>query len=78
MASNLQSMTGFGRGEKESENFRITTEIKSVNNRYKDFRFRMPNLLNKQEITFKNKISESCKRGTFDISINLKKSQTQN
>lgn len=78
MSSKLQSMTGFGRGEKENENFRIVTEIKSVNNRYKEFRFRMPSILNKKEIYFKNEISESCKRGTFDISINLKKSQTQN
>lgn len=78
MSENLQSMTGFGRGEKESDHFRVVTEIKSVNNRYKDFRFRMPSLLNKHEITFKNQLTESCARGTFDISINLKKSQAQN
>lgn len=78
MSAKLQSMTGFGRGENESDNFRLVTEIKSVNNRYKDFRFRMPSLLNKKEIEFKNKLSKSCARGTFDISINLKKSQSQN
>lgn len=78
MGDKLQSMTGFGRGEQENDNFRVVTEIKSVNNRYKDFRFRMPSLLNKQEIQFKNKLTENCSRGTFDISINLKKSQSQN
>lgn len=77
MNDKLQSMTGFGRGESENDNFRIITEIKSVNNRFKDFRFRIPNVLNKVEIELKNALAKSCKRGTFDISINLKKSSSQ-
>ena len=31
----VKSMTGFGRGCYEEENFSVTVEIKSVNHRYK-------------------------------------------
>ena len=32
----IKSMTGFGHGEKETEQYKITVEIKSVNHRYCD------------------------------------------
>ena len=42
----VKSMTGFGRGCYEEEDFSVTIEIKSVNHRYLDLSFRMPrNLL---------------------------------
>ena len=69
----LQSMTGFGRGEAVNEDFRVVVEIKSVNNRFKDFRFKMSNLLNPLESKFKETISEQLKRGSFEIIVNYKK-----
>jgi uncharacterized protein (TIGR00255 family) len=69
----LQSMTGFGRGEAKSDDFRLTVEIKSVNNRFKDFRFKMSNLFNPLEMGFKNVIAKKLKRGSFEIIINYKK-----
>lgn len=38
----VRSMTGFGRTEHETEQFRITCEIKSVNSRYFEFSVRVP------------------------------------
>ena len=38
-------MTGFGPAEGESSKYKINIEIKSVNNRFKDCRFRMPSFL---------------------------------
>ncbi|MGB0452266.1 MAG: YicC/YloC family endoribonuclease [Bacteriovoracaceae bacterium] len=70
----VQSMTGFGRGEATNDNFRIVVEIKSVNHRYKDFRFRMPSIFNKQEMQFKSLIGKAFNRGSFDISLNIKSS----
>ncbi len=35
----IQSMTGFGKAQTETNDFIISVEIKSVNNRFKDFRF---------------------------------------
>jgi uncharacterized protein (TIGR00255 family) len=66
-------MTGFGRGECSNEEYRITVEIKSVNNRYKDFRFKMSSLFNSVERDFRTSLLKRFKRGSFDIYINYKK-----
>ncbi len=71
------SMTGFGRGEASKEGYVVTTEIKSVNNRFKETRFKMSSVFNVLEMELKNYLEENCKRGTFDISINFKKSEVQ-
>jgi uncharacterized protein YicC (UPF0701 family) len=46
----IQSMTGFGKGQKEGEKFTVSVELKTVNNRFKDIRFKMSNLFNSQEL----------------------------
>lgn len=71
-------MTGFGKGEGSNDEFRVVVEIKSVNHRYKDYRFRMPSLMSSLEIHFKKRFAEVFKRGSFDISINYKKADTKN
>ena len=38
----IRSMTGFGRAENQDADYRITVDMKSVNNRYLDFNIRMP------------------------------------
>ena len=73
----LQSMTGFGRGESSSDNFRVVVEIKSVNNRFKDFRFKMGSVFSSVEMELKEAISQKMIRGSFEISINYKKVATQ-
>ncbi len=72
----LQSMTGFGRGEAKNNDFAITVEIKSVNNRFKDFRFKMSNLFNPLEMDLKSKLAQKLKRGSFEIIVNYKKIKT--
>lgn len=69
-------MTGFGKGESIGEAFTITTEIKTVNNRFKDYKFRMSNLFNAKEIELRSLLDEHFKRGSFDISISYKKNDT--
>ena len=66
-------MTGFGKGESKGENFTITTEIKTVNNRFKDFKFRMSSLFNSLEIPLRSRLESEFKRGSFDISVSYKK-----
>lgn len=73
----LQSMTGFGRAEVENENYALTIEIKTVNNRYKDFRFKMGSVFNACEIDLKSQLENKFSRGSFDIYINYKKSVQQ-
>lgn len=71
----IQSMTGFGKGEFQSENYGVTVEIKSVNHRFKDLRFKMSSIFNSQEMEFKKELSDHFGRGSFDISINYRRSE---
>ncbi|PIK14813.1 YicC/YloC family endoribonuclease [Halobacteriovorax sp. JY17] len=71
----IQSMTGFGKGEASGDDWVITAEIKSVNHRFKDLRFKMSSLFAPIEIDLKNRLTEVFKRGSFDIYINYKKAE---
>lgn len=68
-----QSMTGFGKGEQAGERFKVTTEIKSVNHRFKDTRFKMSSYFNSIELDLKKKLESHFKRGSFEIFIQYKK-----
>lgn len=70
------SMTGFGKFQLERENLQVTVEIKSVNHRFKDVRFKMSSHLSPLEIEMRNTINANFKRGSFDIFINYKKIDT--
>jgi uncharacterized protein (TIGR00255 family) len=73
----IQSMTGFGKAQTETNDFIISVEIKSVNNRFKDFRFKIPSNLNSLENELKKELNEFFSRGTFDIYISVKKSESK-
>ncbi len=71
----VYSMTGFGKGEAMGSSFTLTTEIKTVNNRFKDFKFRMSHVFNPIEIELRSKLENEFKRGSFDISVSYKKNE---
>jgi uncharacterized protein (TIGR00255 family) len=71
----VYSMTGFGKGEAAGKNFTITTEIKTVNNRFKDFKFRMSSLFNSLELDLRSKLENEFRRGSFDISVSYKRTE---
>jgi len=73
----IQSMTGFGKAQTETNDFIISVEIKSVNNRFKDFRFKIPANLNSLENELKKELNEVFSRGTFDIYVSIKKSENK-
>ncbi len=72
----IYSMTGFGRGEGTTGDYTVTVELKSVNHRFKDTRFKMSSIFNSVEIDMKKKIGEKFGRGSFDIFINYKRSES--
>ena len=74
----FQSMTGFGRSEGSNDYYSFTVEIKSVNHRFRDIRLKTPSLLNTFEISFKQIIGQTFKRGSFDVFINYKRAPTEN
>lgn len=73
----IQSMTGFGKGECEGDHYGVTVEIKTVNNRFRDVRFKMSSIFNSLEISLKKQIEKKFSRGSFEIFVNYKKSITQ-
>jgi len=70
-------MTGFGRGEAESDSYTVTVEIKSVNHRFKDARFKMSSLFNSIELDLKKQLFKKVKRGSLDIYINFKRAEAR-
>ena len=75
MTMNVSSMTGYGKGESSGPNFTVTCEIKTVNNRFKDFRFKMSSLFNAKEMDLKKKLENDFRRGSFDIYVNYKRKE---
>ena len=55
----LKSMTGFGRGEYEDEQFSVTIEMKTVNHRYNEVAIRLPRFLNPVEDRIRKTILKS-------------------
>lgn len=68
-------MTGFGKGEAAGKNYTISTEIKTVNNRFKDFKFRMSSMFNPVELDLRAKLEGQFRRGSFDVSVSYKKNE---
>jgi uncharacterized protein (TIGR00255 family) len=66
-------MTGFGKGEAKNNDWTITSEVKCVNHRFKDTRFKMSSLFAPIELDLRNKVGEVFKRGSFEIFLNYKK-----
>ena len=65
----VKSMTGFGRGCYEEDNFSIAIEIKSVNHRYSETAIRLPHFLNPLEDKIRKTILASVSRGRIDVFV---------
>ena len=65
----LRSMTGFGRCEITTEEYRISVEMKAVNHRYLDFNIRMPKKFNYFEASIRSLLKQYIQRGKVDLFI---------
>ena len=65
----IKSMTGFGAGDCENQDFKVHVELKTVNQRYLETNFHMPYSLNMFENQLTKKIKEYASRGKLDINI---------
>ena len=64
-----QSMTGFARASVTTGAVTVTVECRSVNNRYLDLHFRMPDNLRNMESVLRTKANEYCSRGKLEFVI---------
>jgi uncharacterized protein (TIGR00255 family) len=65
----MRSMTGFGRGSANENNFAISVELKSVNNRFLDVNVRVSSELQNLEGMIKHSIGSRLSRGRVDVNI---------
>jgi len=68
-AAMLISMTGYGRAGSEVRNHQIRIEIKSVNSKFSEYRFRLPVLFRDKEFEIRKLLSTSIDRGKIDFLI---------
>jgi uncharacterized protein (TIGR00255 family) len=72
----IHSMTGFGRGQAAANGIAITAEAKSVNSRYLDISFRLPQELQQKELALKELIQDKIERGSINIRIRVDQANT--
>lgn len=63
----IKSMTGYGRGGFENQDYRVVVELKSVNHKYSDFSFRMSKSLAFAEDKIKGEVRKSLHRGKVEV-----------
>lgn len=69
----LNSMTGFARQALESPLGTLTCEIRSVNHRYLDVQFKLPEELRAQEVEFRQQVGATVRRGKVECSIHFRR-----
>ena len=67
-------MTGFARHSAETEAGTLTWELRTVNHRYLDIHFKLPEELRPKEQEFKQRVSASLGRGKVECSLHLARS----
>lgn len=65
----IKSMTGFGRCELVTTDYKISVEIKAVNHRYLDLNIKMPRKFNFMENSIRNLLKTYIQRGKVDVFI---------
>jgi uncharacterized protein (TIGR00255 family) len=68
----MVSMTGYASKEVTTEEFTLSIELKSYNNRYLDIKHNISNILSSFEMEIDSHIKQRIKRGSVEISIRLK------
>jgi uncharacterized protein (TIGR00255 family) len=65
----IKSMTGYGKAIAETQQKKITIEIKSLNSKQFDLNTKMPWLYKEKEPEIRNLLSQKLDRGKIDLSI---------
>jgi uncharacterized protein (TIGR00255 family) len=68
----LHSMTGYGRATRSFGEQSVTIEIRALNSKMTDIRFRMPSYYKEKEIELRRILTEQAERGKIDVSITIK------
>ncbi|GGY83788.1 YicC/YloC family endoribonuclease [Marinobacter zhanjiangensis] len=72
----IRSMTAFARQETQGEWGGLTCEIRTVNHRYLEPSFRLPETLRELENAFREHLRKTLGRGKVDVGMRLQSSET--
>lgn len=67
----LRSMTGFGRSVQNNDLYSLIWEIRSVNGRFLDIKWKLPALLRPFESRFEKIVRQYAARGRVEIALTL-------
>ncbi|MAF83719.1 MAG: YicC/YloC family endoribonuclease [Gammaproteobacteria bacterium] len=69
----INSMTGFGRTELQTPDGQLQLEVRSVNHRYLDIQFKLPEGFRAIEQELRAIVATRLKRGKIDVSLSFKR-----
>ena len=67
----LQSMTGYGKAEKETSNSRISVEIRSLNSKGLDLSVYLPKRYSDKELGLRKELNKRIQRGKANVSVRI-------
>ena len=74
----IQSMTGYGKSEKQFDNKNISVELRSLNSKSLELNTRLPYHLKEIENQLKKTIGEALVRGKVDLSLHIENTYLSN
>jgi len=69
----IRSMTGYGQGRQDAGDLRVTVELKTVNNRFADVRFRLPAELAGWEARVRRTVLSRVRRGRVELAVRFER-----
>jgi uncharacterized protein (TIGR00255 family) len=69
----MKSMTGYGRGSTVGEDFSVSVDLKTVNNRFLDIHLRLGAELSSLEASIKRRIGSRLSRGRVDVTVTFER-----
>jgi uncharacterized protein (TIGR00255 family) len=68
----LLSMTGYGRATRTFNDKSVTIEVRALNSKMTDIRFKMPSYYKEKEIELRRILTDQAERGKIDVAINVR------
>ena len=73
----ILSMTGFGKAETNTQNKKLTIEIKSLNSKQIDMSVRMPSAYRGKELSVRKTVGKSLNRGKIDVALFVEQTHSE-
>src|SRR5918997_6448953 len=69
----MKSMTGYGKGMVAGDDFSVSVDLKTVNNRFLDIHLRVGSELASLEPVIKKRITSRLSRGRVDVTVSMER-----